>query len=89
MPKAVREHENITTMESRGIDRQVLTNRTDIIIENKTVKRCLLIDVVITLDRNIIQKDAENTLKCKKYKHGNAVDVEKEMIRHTSNHWGH
>jgi hypothetical protein len=41
-----------------------LANRPDIIIKNKD-KTCLLIDVAIPSDKNIIQKEAENKLKYK------------------------
>jgi hypothetical protein len=44
--------------------RDVLANRPDIIIKNKKDKTCLLIDVAISSDRNIIQK----TKKKLKYK---------------------
>ena len=42
-----------------------MTNRPDIIIKNKKEKTYLLIDVVITEDRNIKQNAAEKKLKCK------------------------
>jgi hypothetical protein len=44
-------------------DRDVLANRSDIIVKNKKDKTCLLIDVAIPSDKNIIQKEAENKLK--------------------------
>jgi len=47
-------------MDSRGTNREVLANRPDIIIKNKTDKICLLIDVAIPSDRNVIQNEAEN-----------------------------
>jgi hypothetical protein len=46
-------------------DREVLANRPDIIIKNKKDKICLLIDVAIPSDRNVIQKDSEKKLKYK------------------------
>jgi hypothetical protein len=42
-----------------------LANRPDIIIKNKKDKSCLLIDVTIPLDKNVIQKEAEKKLKYK------------------------
>jgi hypothetical protein len=42
-----------------------LANRPDIIIKNKKDKTCLLIDVAIPSDKNIIQKEAEKKLKYK------------------------
>jgi hypothetical protein len=44
-------------------DREVLENRPDIIIKNMKDKICLLIDVAIPSDRNVIQKETENKLK--------------------------
>jgi hypothetical protein len=64
IPKLVTEHEDITVLWNQGIqtDREVLANRPDIIIKNKE-KTCLLIDVAIPSDRNVIQKEAEKNLK--------------------------
>jgi fructose-1,6-bisphosphatase/sedoheptulose 1,7-bisphosphatase-like protein len=42
-----------------------LANRPDIIIKNKKDKTCLLIDVTIPSDKNVLQKEAEKKLKCK------------------------
>jgi hypothetical protein len=55
---------NVTVLWNQGIqtDREILANRTDIIIKNKKDKTCLLIDVAIPSDKNVIQKEAENTL---------------------------
>jgi hypothetical protein len=39
-------------------EREVLANRPDIIIKNKD-RICLLIDVAIPLDTNVIQKEIE------------------------------
>jgi hypothetical protein len=39
-----------------------LANRPDIIIKNKKDKTCLLIDVAIPSDKNVIQKEAEKKL---------------------------
>jgi hypothetical protein len=41
-----------------------LANRSDIIVKNKD-KTCLLIDVAIPSDKNVIQKEAEKKLKYK------------------------
>jgi hypothetical protein len=43
---------------------EFLANRPDIIIKNKKDKICLLIDVAIPSDKNVIQK-SENKLKYK------------------------
>jgi hypothetical protein len=42
-----------------------LANRPDIIIKNRKDKTCLLIDVAIPPDKNVIQKEAENKVKYK------------------------
>jgi hypothetical protein len=42
-----------------------LANRPDIIIKNKKGKTCLLIDVAIPSDKNVIQKEAKKKLKYK------------------------
>jgi hypothetical protein len=46
-------------------DKEVLANRSDIIIKNKKDKICLLINVAIPSDRNVIQKESEKKLKYK------------------------
>jgi hypothetical protein len=63
----VTEHEDITVLWNQGIqtDREVLSNRPDIIIKNKKDKTCLLIDVAVPSDKNVIQKEAEKKLKYK------------------------
>jgi hypothetical protein len=43
-----------------------LANRPDIIIKNKKDTTCLLIDVAIPSDKNVIQKEAEKKLTCDK-----------------------
>jgi hypothetical protein len=65
--KPVCQHEGITVLWNQGVqtDREVLANRPDIIIKNKKYKICLVIDVAISSDRNIIQKESENKLKYK------------------------
>jgi hypothetical protein len=42
-----------------------LANRPDIIIKNKKDKTCLLIDVAISSEKNVIQREAETKLKYK------------------------
>jgi hypothetical protein len=67
IPKPVCQHEDITLLWNQGvqIDREVLTNSPDIIIKNKKYKICLLIDVAIQSDKNVIQKESEKKLKYK------------------------
>ena len=48
-------------------DREVTTNRPDIIIKNKKEKTCTLIDVAIPADRNVVQKEEEKKLKSRVY----------------------
>jgi hypothetical protein len=43
----------------------IIIIRPDIIIKNKKDKTCLLIDVAIPSDKNLIQKEAEKKLKYK------------------------
>jgi hypothetical protein len=64
IPKPVCQHEDITVLWNQGIqtDREVLANRTDVIIKNMKDKICLLIDVAILSDRNVIQ-ESEKKLK--------------------------
>jgi hypothetical protein len=49
-------------MESRGTYKDVKANRPDIITKNKKEKTCILIDVAIPADRNVMQKEAEKKL---------------------------
>jgi hypothetical protein len=67
IPKPVCQHEDITVLWNQGVqtDREVLANRPDIIIKNKKDKICLLINVAIPSDRNVVQKESENKLKHK------------------------
>jgi hypothetical protein len=67
IPKPVTEHEDVTVSWNQGIqtDREVLANIPDIIIKNKKDKTCLLIDVAISSDKNVIQKEPEKKLKYK------------------------
>jgi hypothetical protein len=46
------------------MDKEVLANRSYIIVKNKD-RPCLLIDVAIPSDRNVIQKETEKKLKYK------------------------
>jgi hypothetical protein len=44
-------------------DREVLANRSEIIVKNVKDRICLLIDVAIPSDRNVIRKEAEKKSK--------------------------
>jgi hypothetical protein len=91
IPKSVCENEYIRVLWNQWVqtDREVLANRQVIIIENKKDKICLLIDVAILSDRNVIQKESENKLKYKNLKYRNSANVGHEMLCHPGNHWGH
>jgi hypothetical protein len=47
------------------MDTEVMANRPDIIVKHKKDKTCLLINVAIPTDKNVIQKEAEKKLKYK------------------------
>jgi hypothetical protein len=67
IPKLICQHEDITVLWNEGIqaDKEVLANRPDIIIKNMKDKICLLTDVAIQSDSNVIQKESEKKLKYK------------------------
>jgi len=67
MLKPVYEEGDVTVLWNQAVhtDREVTTNRPDIIIKNKKEKTCTLIDVAIPADRNVVQKEAEKKLKYK------------------------
>jgi len=46
-------------------DRTIPNNKSDIIIRDNEKRTCMLIDVAIPGDRNVIKKEAEKILKCK------------------------
>ena len=46
-------------------DRTIPNNKPDIIIRDNEAGTCMLIDVVISGDRNVIKKEAEKILKYK------------------------
>jgi hypothetical protein len=60
-PTPVCEHEDVTVLWNQRVhtDREVTANRPDIIMENKKEKTCILIDVAIPADRNVMQKEGE------------------------------
>jgi hypothetical protein len=43
-----------------------MTNRPDILIKNKKEKTCILIDVALPADRNVVQMEVEKKLKYKR-----------------------
>jgi hypothetical protein len=67
-PKPVCEHEDMTVLWNHKVhtNREVMANRHEImIIKNEKEKTCILINVAIPADRNVMQKGAEQKLKYK------------------------
>jgi hypothetical protein len=62
IPVPVCQHEDITVLWNQGVqtDMEVLANRPDIIIKNKKDKICLLIDVEMPSDRNVIRRSPKS-----------------------------
>jgi hypothetical protein len=91
IPKPVCQHQDITVLWNQEIqiDSEVLANRSDTIIKNMKDKICLLIDVAIPSDRNVIKKESEKKIKIQIFKYRNSANVEHEMFRHTGNNWSH
>ena len=52
-------------MESKSADKAIPNNKPDIIIRDNEKRTCMLIDVAISGDRNVIKKEAEKILKYK------------------------
>jgi hypothetical protein len=67
MPKPVYEEGDFTELWNQAVhtDKEVTANRPDIIIKNKKEKTCTLIDVAISADRNVVQKETEKKLRYK------------------------
>jgi hypothetical protein len=55
------EQEDVTVLWNQAVhtDRKVTANRPGRIITNKKEKTCILIDVAIPEDRNVVQKEVE------------------------------
>jgi hypothetical protein len=64
-PKPVRQHKDITVLWNQGVqtDKEVLSNKPDIIIKNLKDNICLLTDVAMPSDRNVIHKESGKKLK--------------------------
>jgi hypothetical protein len=58
------QQEDGTVLCKQGVktDREDLANKPDIILKNKRDKTCSLIDMAMSFDRNVIQKQAEKKL---------------------------
>jgi len=67
MPKPGYEQGDVTVLWNQAVHtyREVTKNGPDIIIENKKEKTCILIDVAVPADRNVMQKETERKLKYK------------------------
>jgi len=67
IPKPVCEEGDVTVLWNQAMhtDREVRTNRPDIIIKNKKDKTCTLTDMVTPADKNAVQTEAEKKLKYK------------------------
>jgi hypothetical protein len=63
--KPVCEEGGVTVLWNQAVhtEREVTANRPDMIIINKKEKTCILIDVAMRADRNVVQKEAEKKLK--------------------------
>jgi len=59
IPKVVCEQEDIMVLWNQGVQTDMFWLVGGIIIKNKTSEVCLLIDVAIPRDRNIMKKEAE------------------------------
>ena len=69
-------------------DIEVTTNRSDIISKTKKEKMCILIDVKMPADRNVLQKQAEKK-QIQVFKYRNIVNVEHEIYDYAGNNWSH
>ena len=67
MPKPVYEKGDVTVLWNQAVhtERGVTASRSDIIIKNTKEKTCILIDVAIPADRNVVQKETEKKLQYK------------------------
>jgi hypothetical protein len=69
VPKSVETGQggNVTILWNQQVqtDRTIPNNKPDIIIRDNEKRTCMLIDVAISGDRNVIKKEAEKILKYK------------------------
>jgi hypothetical protein len=69
-------------------DRTISNNKSDIIIHDNEKRTCMLIDVAIPGDRNVIKKQAEKISKYKDLYDRNTAHVERKNKSDTSNNRG-
>ena len=83
MPKSVEttQAEKVTILWNQQVrtDRSITNNKPDIIIRDNEKRTCILIDVAISADSNVIKKEVENNR--------NSPYVECENNGDTSNNW--
>ena len=60
--KPVRD-EDVTILWNQGVYADKEVNRPDMVINSKKEKTCILIDVAIPADRNVVLKEVEKKLK--------------------------
>jgi hypothetical protein len=60
-------HPGNNNNDNNNTDREVTANRPDIIIKTKKEKTCILINVAIPAERNVVQKEAEKKLNTRVY----------------------
>jgi hypothetical protein len=68
-------------------DRAIPKNKPDIIIRDREKRTCMLMDVAISGDRNVLKKAAEKILKCKDF----TIEIERMWnveTKHTNNNRG-
>jgi hypothetical protein len=73
-------------------DRTIPSNKPDIMIRDNKKGTCMLIYVAIPEDRNVMKKEAEKILKCKRPHNRNTVHVECRNKGDASNnrtYWNH
>jgi len=63
----VYEQEVVTVLWNQAVhmEREVTASRQDVIINSKKEKTCVLVDVAVPTDRNVVQKETEKKLKYK------------------------
>ena len=72
------EKEGVTMLWNQTVhtEREVTENRSDIIIKNEKEEACILIDVAILAERNIVQKEGEKKMQEFMYRYTTKVNTE-------------